>query len=136
MFDVIDTPIDVGRLREAVAAPDCGAVLVFEGATRNHHEGKPVTRLAYEAYREMAIDEFIKIAEETRSSAGTCNIAIVHRVGLVPVGETSVAIAVSTPHRDAAYKASRYAIDQLKLRASIWKKEIYADGSAWKANTP
>jgi molybdopterin synthase catalytic subunit len=110
-------------------------LLVFEGTTRNHHGGKAVRRLAYEAYRDMAIAEFEQIAAEACAISGPCNIAIVHRVGEVPVGETSVAIAVSTPNRDAAYAASRFTIDQLKLRASIWKKEIYADGSAWKANT-
>jgi MoaE-MoaD fusion protein len=136
MFEIVDHPIDVARVRAAVLAPDCGAVLIFEGTTRDSHDGKPVQRLAYECYEPLAIREFEQIAQEAAATVGRCNVAIVHRTGAVPIGHTSVAIAVSTPHRDAAYIASRYAIDQLKLRASIWKKEIYTDGSAWKANTP
>lgn len=136
MFEIVDHPIDLARVKAAVMAPECGAVLVFEGTTRDSHDGKAVQRLAYECYAPLAIREFEQIAREAADAIGQCNMAIVHRVGEVPVGHTSVAIAVSTPHRDAAYTASRYAIDQLKLRASIWKKEVYADGSAWKANTP
>ena len=136
MFQLVDEPIDISAVRNAVRSEKNGAVLVFEGTTRCHHEGRTVTELSYEAYPEMAIAEFRNIAKQIDENWPGCKVAIVHRLGVVPVEQTSVVIAVSSPHRDAAYSASRFAIDMLKTSAPIWKKEIYADGSVWKANTP
>jgi molybdopterin synthase catalytic subunit len=134
MFKITAEPIDLLAVRAAVLSPKCGALIIFEGTTRNHHDDKAVVRLSYEAYTDMAVNEFRRIAAQAQENWGPCNVAIVHRVGEVPAGETSIIIAVSAPHRDSAYQASRYAIDALKQTAPIWKKEIYGDGSTWKAN--
>ena len=136
MFSLVNTPIDVNSVRDAVTGEKNGAVLVFEGRTRNNHDGKEVVELSYEAYDGMAIAAFQEIEQDIQREWPGCNLAVVHRLGVVPVGEISIVIAVSSPHRDTAYLASRYAIDTLKQRAPIWKKEIYRDGSVWKANTP
>jgi molybdopterin synthase catalytic subunit len=135
MIALTDTRIDVDAVRRAVDDPGFGAILVFEGVGRNHFEGRPVTALEYEAYAEMAVPEMEAIARECHERFGA-RVAMVHRTGRVAIGEPSVVIAVGTPHRAACYEASRYAIDQLKVRVQVWKKEIYADGSAWKANAP
>ena len=110
--------------------------MLFVGVTRDNFEGRDVVRLEYEAYDALAIDQMQSIANEIAQRHPGARTAMVHRLGLVPVGEASIVIAVGTPHRAAAYEASRYAIDTLKERVPIWKKEIYGDGSAWKANTP
>ncbi len=129
-------PIDLAAVRAAVADPGCGAVLIFEGTARNAFEGRRVVHLSYEAWAEAALAEMEAIAAEIRAEWPGSRVAMVHRVGLVPIGEASVVIAVSTPHRAACYEASRAAIERLKARVPIWKKESYEDGSAWKANTP
>jgi len=120
-------------LRE-VESTGSGASLLFVGTTRDHFEGRAVQELAYEAYPEMAVREMEAIISEIALRWPGSRCVIVHRLGVVPAGEASVAIAVSTPHRAEAYEASRFAIDTLKKTVPIWKKEIYADGSAWKAN--
>lgn len=131
---IVDSAIDISTLRLSVNDPGAGAILVFEGVTRDHFEGRKVVRLEYEAYRPMAEREMQAIIDDAQTQWEGVRIAITHRVGLVPLGETSVGIAVSAPHRDAAYLASRFAIDRLKERVPIWKKEVYSDGSTWKAN--
>ncbi|MCA9567580.1 MAG: molybdenum cofactor biosynthesis protein MoaE [Myxococcales bacterium] len=135
MIALVHERIDVAAVRRAVDDPGCGAVLVFEGVGRDVFEGRPVLALEYEAYAEMAVPEMERIAAECRARFDA-RVAMVHRTGRVEIGEPSVVIAVSTPHRAAAYEASRYAIDELKVRVPVWKKEVYADGSAWKANAP
>lgn len=134
MFCLTHEPIDPVVVRDAVVSPDCGALLVFEGLARNHFEGRPVTELRYEAFPEMAVPELERIGSEIAERWALARCAIVHRLGVVPVTEPTVVIAVATPHRAACYEASRYALEALKARVPIWKKEIYADGSAWKAN--
>ena len=134
MFVLTDETIDSDVIRQAVQRPEAGATIVFEGITRNHHDGRVVIRLEYEAYSGMAEAEMMKIGHEVRERWPEARMAIVHRVGVVPVGEVSVAIATSAPHRDTAYAASRYGIDTLKSRVPIWKREVYADGAVWKAN--
>jgi molybdopterin synthase catalytic subunit len=131
-----DRAIDVGALRDAVAHPSCGAILVFEGTARDTFEGRRVTALAYEAWADAAISEMTAIAEEIAREWPGSRVGIVHRTGDVPIGAVSVAIAVAAPHRGPCYEASRAAIERLKARVPIWKKEIYEDGSAWKANAP
>ncbi len=133
MIAIVDGPIPTATVREAVSDPGHGAILVFEGVARDHFEGRAVLHLEYEAYTDMALPEMSRIADECAERFGA-RIAMVHRTGTVAIGEPSVVIAVGAAHRDEAYAASRYAIDQLKLRVPIWKKECYADGSAWKAN--
>lgn len=136
MFCLTSEAIDTEVVRQAVVSPDCGALLVFEGLARNHFEGRRVVELRYEAFEAMAVPELEQIGAEIAGRWSGARCAIVHRLGAVPVTEPTVVIAVATPHRAACYEASRYALEQLKARVPIWKKEIYADGSAWKANAP
>lgn len=135
MFALTDQPIDVAAVRAAVTDPRFGAVLVFEGVARDTFEGRRVTHLAYEAFEQMAVPAMEEIGREVAERWDGAT-AIVHRTGLVPITEPSVVIAVATPHRAECYEASRHAIDALKQRVPIWKKEHYEDGSAWKANAP
>ena len=134
MFRITESTIDMSLLRESVASPESGAVLVFEGTTRNHHDGRTVVRLEYEAYRGMAEAQMEEIGRRVIARWPDVRISMVHRIGVVPVGESSVAVATSAPHRDSAYAANRFAIDTLKASVPVWKKEIYADGSSWKSN--
>ena len=134
MVRLTDAMIDVAEARTAVSRDQAGAVLVFEGVTRNHHDGRAVVRLEYEAYASMAEAEMSAICTDIEGRWPGARVAIIHRVGVVAVGQASVVIAVSAPHRDEAYAASRHAIDTLKATVPIWKKEVYADGSVWKAN--
>ena len=122
------------ELRALVVHPGAGAVLVFEGTTRDSFEGREVQRLEYESYEPMACREMEQIRSEALEQWPAIRIAMAHRVGIVPVGQTSIMIAVSAPHRDTAYSASRFAIDAVKARVPVWKKEIYRDGTSWKAN--
>lgn len=134
MIDLTYEKIDVSEVRNAVVHDSAGAVLIFEGTTRNHFEGKKVLELRYEAYEEMARKELRGLVHSLQVEYPTSRVAIVHRLGVVDVGETSVAIAVSAPHRDEAYTVSRKAIDRLKGTIPIWKKEMYQEGASWKAN--
>jgi len=135
MFAITPEPIDVAAVRSAVVDPGFGAILVFEGIARDDFEGRRVLQLAYEGYAEMAVPVMEAIAAEMMAR-WPCRVAMVHRVGEVPITEPSVVIAVGAPHRAECYEASRYAINGLKARVPVWKKEIYEDGSAWKANAP
>lgn len=131
MFDIVAVPIDARAVADSVRSPKAGAVVTFEGTTRDHNDGRAVHRLEYEAYREMAIGEMTKIAATARERWPIESIAIVHRIGVVPLGEASVVIAASAAHRDAAFAACRFAIDRLKEVVPIWKKEHYAGGEIW-----
>lgn len=134
MYAIVDGPIDVAAVRRAVSDDGYGAILVFEGVARDHFDGRRVVQLEYEAWASAATAELRAIGEEAIAQVGACSVAMVHRTGAVAIGEPSVVIAVGTPHRDACYAASRYCIEQLKQRVAVWKKEVYEDGSAWKAN--
>ena len=125
-------PVDVDEAVEALGARDAGAVVTFAGVVRRHgHHLDDVVRLEYEAYVEMAESVLSDIAEEIERQWPGTRVAIHHRVGGLSVGETAVAIAVSAPHRAPAFEACRAAIDRIKLRAPIWKKEIGEGGEAW-----
>jgi molybdopterin converting factor subunit 1 len=125
-------PVDVARAVEALGATDPGAVVTFAGVVRRHgHHLDDVVRLEYEAYVEMAESVLADIADEIEREWPGTRIAIHHRVGGLAVGETAVAIAVSSAHRAPAFEACRAAIDRIKLRAPIWKKEIGERGEAW-----
>lgn len=128
-----DGAIDPGAVLAAVTSPTRGAVLLFLGTVRKHHRGRPVERLAYSAYRSMAEERLLRIVREIEEAGDDLGLAIVHRLGEVPAGEASVAIAAASPHRAAAYEASRRALERLKKEVPIWKKERYADGEeAWR----
>lgn len=129
---IVDTPIDVSSLLTEVAAPSDGAVLLFVGIVRDSNEGREVGHLDYQAYPAMAEAVLREIVAEARARWDTGEIAAVHRTGRLAIGEASVAIAVGSPHRAAAYEASRYIIEELKKRVPIWKREGYLKGdSEW-----
>ena len=137
MLRLVDGPIDVGAARRAVDHPGNGCVIVFEGVARDTFEGRRVVRLEYEAYAEMAEPVLAAIAGEIEVQWPGVRVAMVHRTGVVAIGEPSVVIVIGAPHRAEGYAASRHAIEALKARLPVWKKEIYEDeGSAWKANAP
>jgi molybdopterin synthase catalytic subunit len=116
--------------REVRADAD-GAVATFDGCVRNHSHGRSTLYLEYEAYESMALAKMQEIAEHVHNSFAVNRVAIVHRLGRLEIGETSVFIAVSAAHRAAAFDACRYAIDNLKKTVPIWKKEFFADGAVW-----
>jgi molybdopterin synthase catalytic subunit len=131
-------PIDPAALERAVKTDAHGAVVAFLGTTRetSPDDPRPVAALEYEAYESLAVAEMERIADETRERFGPLGIAMVHRIGRVALGEPSVAVVVAAPHRGAAFDACRYAIDALKSRVAVWKREVYRDGGgAWIANT-
>jgi molybdopterin synthase catalytic subunit len=121
--------IDIASL--SAATPADGALCLFVGVVRDRNAGRPVLRLEYEAYEEMALPLMEEIASEAVRLHPVTRIQLVHRLGTLAIGEASVVVAVSSPHRSEAFAACRFAIDALKSRVPIWKKEHYADGSAW-----
>lgn len=131
MFRIVEEPIPIEELAACVASPDAGAIATFVGTTRATNRGRNVLKLEYEAYAEMAVAEFAKIAAEARRRWELTGVTIVHRVGVVPLGEASVGIAVSAPHRREAIEACHFCIDSLKLVAPIWKKEHFEGGEVW-----
>lgn len=137
MAELVHAPIDTAALLAAGEWPGCGAANLFLGTTRDHHEGRVVTRLEYEAHERMAIAAMEAIEHEARERFGLAQCVIVHRLGEVPVGEASVAVLTRSAHRGPAFESGRWAMDELKRRVPIWKLERYADGgSGWVAGTP
>jgi molybdopterin synthase catalytic subunit len=133
MTSLTDEAIDTASLVRAVSAAACGAVVLFLGTVRDHHGGRVVAELAYSAYRPMALTRLEQIVHDLEAAAPGLRAAIVHRLGSVPIGEASVVIAVASPHRQAAYEASRTALERLKREVPIWKRETYGDGTvAWR----
>ena len=126
---ITDRPIDMAALLAECTTHADGAALLFVGIVRNRNEGREVGHLEYSAFSDMAEKVMKEIAAEAAARWETGRIAVVHRVGRLELGEASVAIAVASPHRDAAYQASRYIIEELKRRVPIWKREHYADGT-------
>jgi molybdopterin synthase catalytic subunit len=131
MFEIVEQPIDIESVTAAVADPATGATVTFIGTTRDHNDGRSVTQLEYEAYPEMALAEMRKIAELATQRWPISKMAIVHRIGQVPIGEASVVIAASSAHRVAAFEACHFAIDRLKEVVPIWKKEHFDGGEVW-----
>ncbi len=137
MAELVRDAIDVAALLARATRPDCGAIVLFLGTSRDHHDGRRVVRLGYEAYDAMALPALDAIEHATRADHGASACLIVHRLGDVPVGEASVAVVVAAPHRAAAFDACRWAMDEVKRGAPIWKKEFFAEGDAdWVAGTP
>lgn len=128
--------IDLNNITKIVSSPKCGAISLFVGTTRDNFEDLNVVQLVYEAYNDMALKVMKELCEEVRGKwPAIVNMAIVHRLGEVPVAEASVVIAVSSPHRPASLAAVSYAIDRLKATVPIWKKEEYDNGPpCWKEN--
>lgn len=123
-------PIDPRALAHRVADPMTGASALFLGTVRNEHHGRAVLRLDYEAYAPMALSEMKKIGAELVSRDGISRVAIVHRLGTLEIGEVSIGIAISLPHRTEAFDALRFAIDTFKARVPIWKREHFDDGES------
>lgn len=126
--EVTPEPIRAEEILDGVGEAEDGAVVLFLGVVRNHNDGRSVTGMEYEAYEAMATPVLEEIAGEAAERCGSDRVTVVHRVGELDVGETSLAIAVSTPHRAEAYDASRYVIEEIKKRLPVWKREHYADG--------
>lgn len=127
-----ETPIDSTALLAEVGRPDAGATALFLGTARDHSDGKDgVTHLEYDAYGEHVERSLLAIAEEAAEEWSILSAAVEHRVGVVQVGEPSVAVAVSSEHRGDAFEAARYLIDELKKRAPIWKREHWRGGAQW-----
>lgn len=132
MIRLTDQPIDPAALRAELFDPAAGAYCAFEGWIRNHNEGQQVLCLEYEAYAPLALTEGEKVLAEAQQKFPHLHAHCVHRTGLLEIGECAVWVGVASPHRDEAFQACRYVIDQLKIRLPIWKKEHYADGnSGW-----
>ncbi len=130
---IVETPLAPALLDEAVAAPSRGAVVQFWGLVRNLHEGRQVVAVTYDAFQALAESTLREIAREAEERFGPdLGVAVFHRIGRLEVGQASVAIAAGAPHRDAAYRANRYIIEEIKVRLPVWKQEHYVDGqSAW-----
>lgn len=130
MLDIHETPLRCGEWEKAIGDKTCGAVVAFEGRARDHHDGKPVAELRYECYRSMALKVLERIQREAIDRWGLRDLWIVHRTGLVPLGEAAVWVAAASSHRKEAFQACAWAMDAIKLEAPIWKHETYADGTA------
>lgn len=130
-FKIVEGPIDQLALERVVRTDADGAVIVFRGVARRHSRGRQVVHLEYEAYPEMAEKVLAQIGTEIQERWPVSRVAIVHRTGVLEIGQASVVIALSAPHRVEAFVACAYAIDRLKEIAPIWKKEVWDDGSQW-----
>ncbi len=129
-FALVDAAIDAQGLRRALEHASAGAVCVFEGVVRDHHGGRRVLGLRYDAYRELALAEGRRILDEVRERHGLHAAVCVHRLGALSIGEVAVWVGTSAAHRDGAFVACREAIDAIKARVPIWKHETYAEGAA------
>ena len=131
MIRLLREPIDTATLRNALVRPEDGAIAIFEGVVRNHARGKSVRFLEYDAYESMALKKIEEIAAQARARFQIREIGIWHRLGRMNPTECSVAIVVTAAHRNAAFDACRFAIDEIKKSVPIWKKEFYEDGEQW-----
>jgi molybdopterin synthase catalytic subunit len=130
-FELTVEPIDVGSVARRVVLPECGATVTLDGFAREWTKGRRTKHLVYEAYDAMAMSELHRLGVEAHNRFDIAHIGIVHRTGRLEIGETSVAISVSAPHRKAAFEACEWAIRELKRTVPIWKKEVYDDGEEW-----
>ena len=133
---IIREVIDTQRVVSALKRGEDGAALFFEGVVRNQTRGRKTLYLEYEAYEEMALAQLEKLAAEALEKFQVRDVAIVHRLGRLEIGETSVLIAVASAHRAAAFEACRWLIDTLKRTVPIWKKEFFEDGAVWADGEP
>lgn len=124
-------PIDIGEIARRVVPPECGATVTLDGYVRQFTKGRETLHLVYEAYEPMALREMEKLIGKAHEQFEISNVGIVHRLGKLEIGETSVVISVASPHRKAAFAACEWLISELKRTVPIWKKEVYADGETW-----
>ena len=130
-FEITTDPIDVGAVARRVVLPECGATVTLDGYAREWTKGKRTLYLVYEAYDPMALSEMERLGAEAHKQFEIAHLGIVHRTGRLEIGETSVVIAASAPHRKAAFEACEWAIKELKRTVPIWKKEVYENGEEW-----
>ena len=130
-FELTTEAIDVGEVARRVVLPECGATVTLDGYAREWTKGKHTLYLIYEAYEVMALTEMQRLGTEAHKQFEIAHIGIVHRTGRIEIGETSVVIAASAPHRRAAFEACEWAIKELKRTVPIWKKEIFENGEEW-----
>ena len=145
VFELALEQIDPPTCQQRVEHPSCGACVVFSGLARDHNRGRVVERLEYEAYVAMLAPEMARIFDRCREEFGDhdgsqphlrLRMLVVHRAGVVEIGEPAVVVAVASPHRDAAFLASRFLIDELKACLPVWKREAYSNGEAWIGDRP
>ena len=129
--ELTSEPISIDSIARRVVPPECGATVTLDGYVRKFTKGRETLHLVYEAYEAMAIKEMEKLIDRAKSDFEISNVGIVHRLGKLEIGETSVAISVAAPHRKAAFAACEWLIRELKRTVPIWKKEVYADGEVW-----
>ncbi|KAH6630413.1 Molybdopterin biosynthesis MoaE [Chaetomium sp. MPI-SDFR-AT-0129] len=130
-----DLPLDIKSVTDRVRSPEAGAIVIFAGTTRNHFATHPISHLSYTAYHPLALRTLLSIATSLRSAHQLHGIAMVHRLGTVPIGEESIVIAVSAAHRQAAWRAGEDALEACKARVEIWKREVFEGGEGvWRAN--
>jgi molybdopterin synthase catalytic subunit len=130
-FELTTEPLDVGAIARRVIPVDCGATVTLDGYVRQFTKGKETLYLVYEAYEPMALREIEKLILKACEQFEISNVGVVHRLGRLEIGETSVVISVAAPHRRAAFEACEWFIKELKRTVPIWKKEFYADGEVW-----
>jgi len=131
MIEIVKQAVDCEAVIKFVASPSSGSLVTFDGRVRNHARGKRVTSLFYEAYEEMALRQMEDIRRQAMERWPVSQVGIVHRVGPLTIGETSVFIAVASAHRKEGFEACQFIIDTIKVRVPIWKKEFYEDGEVW-----
>ncbi len=130
-FELTTDPIDITAVARRVVPPESGATVTLDGYVRQFTKGRETLYLEYEAYEPMAIKEMQKLCDAAKEQFEISNIGIVHRLGKLEIGETSVVISVAAPHRESAFAACEWLIRELKRTVPIWKKEVYADGEEW-----
>ena len=130
-FELTEAPISIESVARRVVPPECGATVTLDGYVRKFTKGRETFYLFYEAYEPMALKEMEKLANDAHLKFDISNVGIVHRLGKIEIGETSVVISVAAPHRKAAFAACEWLIRELKRTVPIWKKEVYADGEEW-----
>lgn len=136
LVEIVENTIDAEEIVSRMKDGSDGAVCVFDGIVRDNTRGRPTLYLDYEAYREMALEQMRRLAAEAVEKFGVRDVAVVHRLGRLAVGETSVLIVVASAHRAAAFDACRWLIDTLKKTVPIWKRETFADGAVWADGEP
>ncbi len=131
MFEITDARIDPQKLVEVVRRDEAAAIALFYGIVRNENLGRRVQYLEYDAYPEMAVKKMREVAAEARAKFDIIEMGVLHRIGRLEIGETSLLVAVSSGHRKEAFEACHYAVDRIKQIVPIWKKEVWEDGEAW-----
>ncbi|XMA15077.1 hypothetical protein WAI453_007868 [Rhynchosporium graminicola] len=131
-----DDHLDIRATMDRVRSPKAGAIVLFAGTTRDNFDGKPVKELQYTSYEPRALQSMLKICKEIKDKHCLTSIAMIHRLGVVPIGEESILIAVSSPHRQAAWRAGEEALEECKEKVEVWKKEEFGgeEGGIWRAN--